>query len=302
MKIKSTPEDFVVEEIPIEFSGSGPYTIVRVEKRMCNTEYAARTLSRVYNVPRKNIGYAGMKDKIACTVQYMSVLGGSPRRYSDERVAATPFTSHGSPITLGDLEGNKFVITVRELEAQLSPVKEFPNYFGTQRFSSQNIEVGKALVKKDYKKVAELLRLDSSDVVSELKKLPKKNLTLYVHAYQSSLWNKVVSKLLVNEFLLEPQQGDLSKLPNVIPLIGFGVDIKDKNVAKAYTELLAQEDVSTRDFINKSIPYLSAEGDERQAVVKVEDLELEEFEDGVQKISFTLPKGSYATTYLEYLS
>jgi tRNA(Glu) U13 pseudouridine synthase TruD len=40
MIIKKFPEDFIVEEIPVGFSGTGGYAIYRLTKKNYNTESA----------------------------------------------------------------------------------------------------------------------------------------------------------------------------------------------------------------------------------------------------------------------
>ena len=69
-KIKSVPEDFIVEEIPLfEFSDTGKYTYFLLKKTNYNTEKVIQKLSKYYKIPRKRFGYAGNKDKKAVTTQ-----------------------------------------------------------------------------------------------------------------------------------------------------------------------------------------------------------------------------------------
>jgi len=73
-EFKSSPDDFRVEEqlsfIP---SGSGPHWLVRVEKRGANTRWVAAELARQAQVPANDVGFAGLKDRHAVTVQWFSV-------------------------------------------------------------------------------------------------------------------------------------------------------------------------------------------------------------------------------------
>ena len=59
MIIKQIPEDFIVEEVPIVFSGSGNYAVYKLTKRNYTTESAVATVCKRFNIRRKDIKYAG---------------------------------------------------------------------------------------------------------------------------------------------------------------------------------------------------------------------------------------------------
>ena len=81
--IKSSPEDFVVDEIPLyEATGSGSHTFLRIEKRMRTTEDVVGDLARVFGVKRRDIGYAGRKDRVAVARQWFSIPDLDPARAS----------------------------------------------------------------------------------------------------------------------------------------------------------------------------------------------------------------------------
>lgn len=293
MKLKESPEDFLVDEIPIDFPGSGEYTVVRVQKRLMNTEDAAYIIAKQFGLPRKLVGYAGAKDKVAVTTQYFSLKGVSEEKingFTHEDIEIEFVNKHNQPLSLGDLHGNKFTIIARELKKPLAQKKQIRNYFGPQRFGDNNVDVGRLLVKKQFKEACELLDLPADNPIKSLRSLPKHTLTLYVHAYQSWMWNKVLESF--------------EEVPDSLPLIGFGTDLDDyeKTIKEKYEELLEQEGITARSFIIKQIPGLSSEGDVRKTTIVIEDLELGPFKDGVQKASFTLPKGSYATVVMEELA
>src|SRR5574338_64208 len=72
MRIAATPEDFVVEELPLYApAGEGAHTFVRVEKRLRTTEEVARALARLAGVRPGDVGYAGRKDRVAVARQWL---------------------------------------------------------------------------------------------------------------------------------------------------------------------------------------------------------------------------------------
>ena len=111
--------------------------------------------------------------------------------------------------------GNSFSITLRSLHKSevnsvlknYAEVKEYglPNYFDEQRFGAKknNHLIGKAIVKKDFKKAVELIdsSFEGTDFVGFLRKIPKKVLMIYVHSYQSFLYNLIVEKYLQCKYI-----------------------------------------------------------------------------------------------------
>lgn len=292
MQLKTRPEDFLVDEIPIDFSGEGEYLIVHVKKRMLNTEDVAKILSDKLRVLRKNIGYAGTKDKVALTTQYFSFKGLDEERitqFTHKEIELTLVGRHNKPLSLGDLKGNSFVIVARNLKKPLIAKEFVRNYFGPQRFGKQNVAVGRCIIKKSFKEACDLLNLPSKDPCKELLMIPRHTLLLYVHSYQSWLWNTVL------EGLVNP--------PEQLPLIGFGTELEayGEDVVYRYNRLLEIEEITLRSFIIRQLANISPEGAERDSFVAVQDLVLGEFKDGVQQVSFTLQKGSYATVAVHAL-
>jgi tRNA pseudouridine13 synthase len=148
MKIKSRPEDFVVEEfltLP-EFSPAGDYVIYWLEKRGLSTLEVVNRLVHKYQIRDREINFAGMKDKYAFTSQYLSIRGKRLKEIKEKNFKLTPLGRTVRPVGPDLLRKNKFTITLRSLDSaqipalinSLSEVSRwgFPNYFGEQRFGS----------------------------------------------------------------------------------------------------------------------------------------------------------------------
>ena len=74
VRIRAQPEDFRVEEVDgFEASGSGEHLLLTIEKRGMNTAFAAKLLAQWAGIDEAGIGYAGLKDRHAVTVQRFSV-------------------------------------------------------------------------------------------------------------------------------------------------------------------------------------------------------------------------------------
>ena len=148
MKIKSRPDDFIVEEfltLP-EFSPSGEYVIYRLEKRGLSTLEVINRLVHRYGIWDREINFAGMKDKYAFTSQYLSIRGKRLKEIREKNFVLTPLGRAVRPVGPDLLRKNKFTITLRSLDEVRIPVLinslnevsrwGFPNYFGEQRFGS----------------------------------------------------------------------------------------------------------------------------------------------------------------------
>lgn len=159
-RMRSVPEDFIVEEIDaFPPSGAGEHLLLTVRKRGMNTGFAAKTIAQWAGVAESAIGYAGMKDRHALTTQRFSVW--LPKKTAPEVASLhgddlEPLEAHwhSRKLPRGAHAGNRFVLTLREVEGEREAIEArlaaiaargVPNYFGEQRFGRGD-NIGKALV------------------------------------------------------------------------------------------------------------------------------------------------------------
>lgn len=156
--LRTRPEDFEVEELlPFDLAGQGEHVWLRIRKRGMNTDRVAQVLARAAGVPRRAIGYAGMKDRHAVAVQWFSVhLPGREAPAWDglgAGIEVLESTRHTRKLQTGALSGNRFVIVLRECagdrDACARRIEELrrrgvPNYFGEQRFGRDSANVERA--------------------------------------------------------------------------------------------------------------------------------------------------------------
>jgi tRNA pseudouridine13 synthase len=161
-RIRSTPDDFVVEELPLyPATGEGTHTFVRIEKRGRNTEEVARSLARALGIAPRDVGYAGRKDRNAVTRQWLSVPGADPesiRALELPGVTILEAIPHPHKLKTGQLRGNRFEIRVRGVDDALAARADenlarmialgMPNRFGEQRFghAGENADRGREIL------------------------------------------------------------------------------------------------------------------------------------------------------------
>ncbi|MCU0917187.1 MAG: tRNA pseudouridine(13) synthase TruD [Planctomycetes bacterium] len=174
--VKARPEDFFVEELPLyQPSGSGTHVYIQIEKKGIGTREALDRLAKVLNVPRREIGLAGLKDAQAVARQWISIEHVAPEQVQQvalREVRVLQTTRHTNKLKPGHLAGNRFVVRLRKLALPLPQAAEtaqevlsilsrrgVPNYFGAQRFGNHqdNHLLGKAVAQNDVDAFADLL-------------------------------------------------------------------------------------------------------------------------------------------------
>lgn len=190
--LRAMAEDFVVEEqLGYEASGEGEHAFLVIRKRNINTQDLARSIARLCGIRQVDVGYAGLKDRVAVTTQAFSVhLPGKPdpdwSMLEDEDVQVLSVARHNRKIRRGSLRGNAFRLRLREvradrelLEQRLAAIAEHgvPNYFGSQRFGYQGANLRRA---------DGLLR-------GELRKVKREQKGILLSAARSHIFNQVLA-------------------------------------------------------------------------------------------------------------
>jgi tRNA pseudouridine13 synthase len=145
--LRTTADDFRVDEIPVDVGNEGPYLICRLEKRDWELQHAVKELAKRLGISHRRIGWGGTKDRHAVTSQLISLFNVTPEQVGDVRLKDITLEVIGRSqhaLSLGSLKGNRFVIVIRDLEgcdiaAQVASVTltaadGLPNYYGIQRF------------------------------------------------------------------------------------------------------------------------------------------------------------------------
>ena len=391
--IRANPEDFRVEEVyeDLGYEG-GRYLVLEVEKKDWDTHHLIREMSRQLRISQKRFGWAGTKDKRAVTSQRISIMNLNEPELErltlpDLKIKVLGRTNRS--VGLGDLLGNRFQITIRNLACsdaagrfaaiteQIQQLKGVPNYFGVQRFGDTRPvthKVGEAIVRGNLEQAVftylalpfsgELERTrearerlwENHDIPAALKEFPEYlryelamlnylveypadyahafdvlsiNLKrLFVHAYQSYLFNRILSHRLAAGLPLDrPVEGDVvcfsrGDQPDIdrqqavtgenlsavhrlsergrafvtLPLIGFETNLAEGKEGEIEKAVLSEQNVGRDDFRIAANLDLGSRGARRAALLKVSpNIKVE---GDRASLEFFLPKGSYATVLL----
>ncbi len=322
-RIKERLSDFIVDEVLMgrrasrvllgaeSFPSEGPYHYLVAAKfiRMSTRELA----SLIHRELGGRARYAGLKDARAITFQFFSLEGRFRLRELRNGIWVKPAGRLSEPLSRGRNEGNYFTVVVRGAEP-IPITDRFPNFFSYQRFGVRppfNHDIGKALLLRDlrsatsmmaeqgYGTCARSLRQLASEVGVEL-------LRLYVHSYQSYLFNLLLSRRLMEgldpkegdlvikesgEVVLYPEEGEL-----VLPIPGAYTRVRGWT-SEALRNILREEGISLDLFLFRELPEISALGDLRVALARAKFLKSLE-RGGNVVLSFFLERGVYATSFL----
>lgn len=210
-RLRVKPEDFVVEEL-LSYGpdGAGEHEFLRIRKRQLNTQEVARILARHADVAQVCVGYAGLKDKQAVTIQSFSVqLPGKPgpdwSELDSEQIQVLDAQRHSRKIRRGSLRGNHFTLRVRDVDGDRDAVADrlatlveqgVPNYFGPQRFGHRggNLEQAHALL------------------MDRLKRVPREQKSIWLSAARSHLFNLVLAERVGQGSWNRPLAGEVMLL------------------------------------------------------------------------------------------
>ena len=119
---------------------------------------------------------------------------------------------------------------------------------------------------------------------------PQSMQKMFVHAYQSDLFNRVLTRIV--------SSGDYD-MDMEIPLFGYRLKlIKDQRIRIPMQEVLREEDIDLSSFRVDIMPDLSSKGGFRSAFEKAYDFKCCVYSENYADLSFSLRKGCYATVFL----
>ncbi|MDT8409850.1 MAG: tRNA pseudouridine(13) synthase TruD [Wenzhouxiangellaceae bacterium] len=314
--IRTRPEDFrVVEDTGYTPSGEGEHLWLEIEKRGANTVDVARRLADLAGVSVRDVGFAGLKDRNAVTVQPFSIqLPGRAdpdwQSWQDDQLRILSVARHSRKIQRGRLAGNRFELVVREIEGDQDGLEQrlqdvarhgVPNGFGEQRFGGNNIARAYRLFR------------------GELRRKPSKSKRgFYLSAARSLVFNQVLERRIAQGNWNEMIDGDVLMLDGTHsvfagdaadpeqqrrvagmdlhptgPMVGEGDCVVSGQALEIEREVIEQN----RELV-EGLCRFRLRADRRSLRMRVLDLKWA-FESGsTLRLEFELRSGCYATTML----
>ncbi len=327
---KREAEDFCVdEELGFECSGQGEHLWVQVRKTGITTLDALRRLARVAGVNERQISYSGLKDKHGVCTQWFSIHSPGPasalgptdlRNAESDELCILQSCRNGRKLRRGSHRENHFRICLRDLgpvsgsegkqaiadlETKLNIIagRGVPNYFGEQRFGFNNLA-----------KAAEMFR-------SVGRRPARTERGLLLSATRSALFNAVLAERVISGEWCGYLPGDVMNLDGTGSV--FAADATDDQLVERLNSLDIHPTgplwgkgelrslsgcrelemvVCTRwADLCRGLERAELEQQRRSLRLPVKALHYRVDPDATLKLSFSLPRGSYATAVLHEL-
>jgi tRNA pseudouridine13 synthase len=318
--LKSMPEDFIVtENLGFEPSGEGEHLFLWIEKSMLTTPELIEQVAIDFSVRVRDIGYSGLKDKIAVARQWLSLyLPGQMERLELPAISGYKILRqdwHNRKLRPGTHRSNHFEIIIRDVHAvpeishrQLGSIRSqgMANYFGQQRFGRQDDNVERAM--------------HVFTNARRTRKLSRSKRSLYLSALRSFLFNRILSLRIEHGYWSRPMPGDVFMLSgsqsifhepindallaryeqfdlsSTISLYGSGKRLLQNDALDLEDRILAENEIVGRCLIQQK-----AKLQMRAVRVATPDLSVEHNPQGSRlDIKVTLPRGSYLTSLLDH--
>lgn len=220
---KTCAEDFVVNEVlPMSFTEEGEHLWLQIQKIGMNTAYLAKLLSEWANIPLRDVGYSGLKDRQALTTQWFSL------RLPKKQLPPTAFVPvdigdnesvqilaqhwHNKKLNRGAHRANQFSITLRDIQfadieiatdQQLTArdiieqhlehisANAVPNYFGPQRFGHNGNNIKEALAL--FARPPQPTPASQSTAKGKRRHVPREQHTMQLSAARSLIFNRILA-------------------------------------------------------------------------------------------------------------
>lgn len=335
---KQKPSDFIVNEIMhIDFANQGEHFWLHLQKTNLNTQYVVKLLAKWANIPTKDIGFSGLKDRHAITSQWFSLRIPKKQAPSqdlldfvkndlqtDENIHILATHWHDKKLNRGTHKFNQFIITLQnivgnrsEIDSQLALIKQHgvPNYFGEQRFG------------RDDGNVEHALELFNNRTIFGKKIHPKKDkdrISLYLSSARSELFNAILAKRVREQTWQMPMLGDVMNLAGsqsiFVPTQIDDEIIQRLNLADIHLtgamwgdgELLSFgaiktleqsviDDNPTYQILATGLAEFGLKQQRRALRLLPSDFDWQWLDDNSLQLDFKLPTGCFATTVLACL-
>lgn len=314
--IRGRCEDFQVDEIPaVTADGEGEHLLLHVRKTGANTEWVAARLAESLGVARREISFAGRKDRHAICTQWFSarVVGEVPAGWQDSLpgdVEVLSANRHRRKLRRGTLAGNRFTIVVRDLAGEVETLTSriahvraegVPNFFGEQRFGrgGSNLVGARRYFQQPRAR------------------LPRARREMFLSAARAQVFNALLAQrmadaswnqLLPGEMAMLDGSRSVFSVADVDPTLRSrcaSLDIHPSGplwgrgvAASKSTALQLEQAVATRySELTRGLEAAGLEHARRALRVAVRDLEAD-MADGILTLRFSLAPGSYATAVL----
>jgi len=293
-------------------------------------------LGNRFEIIVRNVSRDTISEQIQDVISVINDNGGFPNFYGIQRFGVIRPITHvvGKCIVFDDFEKAVMSYIANPIEGEDEETYNLRDrlqktYDFSEALNSypNHLNFEKAMLNK--------LVIDPEDFVGALNELPKNLLTMFVYAYQSYLFNRMLSdrinhklplnRAIVGDAVLPIRKGIIDEKAIIITeknieksnkqilkgnafvsglLFGSDSVFSEGEMGEIEHNIIDGEGIDPRDFIIPEIPYISSSGSRRSLLSSVNNLRFELNDDTLNNgklaltLKFELKKGCYATSLL----
>ncbi len=254
-------------------------------------------------------------------------ITGVPNYYGYQRFGEVRSTTHlvGKCLVEGDIKK-----AVDTYIGNPNPEEHDQPYESRKLYDEGKLEEAYNLMPKSMRYEKSMIRelmiakdkhgeLQEKDYIRAIESLPKPLKRMFVNAYESFLFNKIINeraKIGINKYydgdIIIDQEDhwvhdvnkdtiqeemDKFELNPTAPLLGTKVPLAEGKQGEIEQKVIDEENINKESFECPKTPKLGSNGVRRSIRFKIEDTHVEEIDTGIS-VEFFIPKGCYATSVL----
>jgi tRNA pseudouridine13 synthase len=256
--------------------------------------------------------------------------GGVPNFFGYQRFGVVRPVTHlvGKKLLKGDTEGAAMAYIAMSFPGETAENRKARDYVMRTHDFKEGLKIYPLNLRYE-RAMMHYLAGHPDDYAGAFRSLSPRLLRLFVHAYQSYLFNRLLSRRLIGGLTLhEPAEGDVvcftdehgmpdtsrleaatkKNLPDIkflikkgrayvtLPLIGKDTVLDEGRTGEEERKVIEEEGIDPDDFNVSAMPELASAGHRREILLRVKpQISVEE---GAARLRYFLPAGCYATTVL----
>ncbi len=285
------------------------------------------------NVKNCTMDPSQIRETVGSDISIIKETGGFPNYFGVQRFGAVRPVTHlvGEKLVRGDIKGAVMTyisFTTDEEEERLRVIRERFQKADVSEWAEirQTMPPAMAFERMMLSKLIE----NPEDWVGAIEILPANLQMMFVHAYQSWLFNNMLSRRMDAGLPLNmPVEGDIiipldaNKIPQhenpilttpknidlvtrqvrsgrafvTITLFGSDGELAEGEMGEIERKVIEENKLSHEDFVIPELSRCTSKGSRREILCPLKDIGYEMNDEGY-KLKFSLPKGNYATCLL----
>ncbi|NPD88047.1 MAG: tRNA pseudouridine(13) synthase TruD [Asgard group archaeon] len=252
-----------------------------------------------------------VREKINSILKEIKEIGGIQNSYGIQRFGEIRPITHlvGKKLLEGNIKEAIRIYVGKVFDREAENIIEARNSFWENEDVEKALDLFPSYLRIE-RKLLFSLRKRKQNYMQALSSLPFQLQKLFIHAYQSFLFNRYLKTRynLYSKKITEPISGEIVKNNAVfVPLVGANTKLEG-DMGEIYQSILVEEELSLHEFQKPFIKKIGGRGSFRSISFDPEDIRImeickDELNEGRTRMnmSFKIQKGSYATEFLREL-